>query len=94
MGYIVFDLGETKLVEGIEASWGGHVTNGNTVNVYVDGVQVLINEQFHPVKNVRYFAPIKGRYVKYETVPIPHNEFLQTATWSEVGEFKVFARQE
>lgn len=89
MGDITFDLGSDKFIAGIEAYWGGHVTNGNTVNVYVDGEQVLSNEQFGATSNVRYFEPVLGRFIKYQTVALPHNEYLQIATWSEIAEFKV-----
>lgn len=89
MGEITFDLGSERLVAGIEAYWGGHVTNGNTVNVYVDGVQVLSNEQFGATSNIRYFTPVRGRFIKYQTVALPHNEYLQIATWSEIAEFRV-----
>jgi len=89
MGEITFDLGSEKLIRGIETYWGGHVTNGNTVNVYVDGQKVLSNEQFGATSNVRYFTPVRGRFVKYQTVALPHNEYLQIATWSEIAEFKV-----
>lgn len=89
MGDITFDLGSAKVIAGIEAYWGGHVTNGNTVNVYVDGDKVLANEQFGAASNVRYFTPVLGRFVKYQTVALPHNEYLQIATWSEIAEFKV-----
>lgn len=89
MGEITFDLGSEKLIAGIEAYWGGHVTNGNTVNVYVDGQKVLNNEQFGATSNVRYFTPIRGRFIEYQTVALPHNEYLQIATWSEIAEFKM-----
>lgn len=89
MGEITFDLGSERLIGGIEAYWGGHVTNGNTVNVYVDGQKALSNEQFGATSNVRYFTPVRGRFVKYQTVALPHNEYLQIATWSEIAEFKV-----
>jgi len=94
IGEIIFDLGSEKVVEGINAYWGGHVTNGNTVNVYVDGTQVLSNEQFGATSNIRYFEPIHGRFVKYQTVALPHNEYLQIATWSEIAEFKVLVEQD
>lgn len=94
MGEITFDLGSAKLIGGIEAYWAGSVTNGNTVNVYVDGVQVLTNEKFGATKNTRYFTPIRGRLVKYQTVALPHNELLQVAGWSEVAEFKIFVQGE
>jgi uncharacterized repeat protein (TIGR02543 family) len=88
-GDITFDLGSEKLIAGIEAYWGGHVKNGNTVNVYVDGQKVLSNEQFGATRNVRYLNPVRGRFVRYQTVALPHNEYLQIATWSEIAEFKV-----
>jgi len=90
MGEITFDLGSTKLISGIEAYWAGSVTNGNTVNIYIDGIQVLANEKFGATRNTRYFTPIRGRFVKYQTVALPHNQLLQIASWSEVAEFKVF----
>jgi len=94
MGEITFDLGSAKLIGGIEAYWAGSVTNGNTVNVYIDGVQVLTNEKFGATKNIRYFTPIRGRLVKYQTVALPHNEYLQVAGWSEVAEFRIFVQEE
>ena len=94
MGKITFDLGSKRLVTGIEAYWGGHVTNGNTVNVFVDNTQVLHNERFGATSNEIYFNPIQGRYIKYQTVPLPHNEFLQVATWSEIAEFRVLVESE
>jgi uncharacterized repeat protein (TIGR02543 family) len=90
MGEITFDLGEEKIIGGIKAYWGGHVTNGNTVNVYVDENQVLFNEKFGATSNTRYFPLIRGRYVKYQTVALPHNVYLQIATWSEIAEFTIF----
>lgn len=91
MGEIIFDLGEEKFIGGIEAYWDGSVSNGNTVNVFVDNHQVLTNEKFIASKNVRYFPPVFGRFVKYQTVALPHNVYLQIATWSEISEFKIFA---
>lgn len=93
LGRITFDLGAVYLVSGISAYWGGSVTNGNTVNIYVDGVQVVTESQFGSTTNVKTFNPASGRYVVYETVPLPHNQYLQIATWSEIAEFKVLARQ-
>ena len=91
MGHIDFDLGRTNLVRGIEAYWGGHVSNGNTVNIYVDGVMVLTNQQFGSTRNIRYFPGIRGRHIRYQTVPLPHIPGSgQIATWSEVGNFRVF----
>ncbi|NQT31021.1 MAG: discoidin domain-containing protein [Deltaproteobacteria bacterium] len=94
MGEITFDLGSEKLISGIEAYWGGHVTNGNTVNVYVGNLQVLGNKQFGATSNIMYFGPVYGRYVKYQTVAFPHNEYLQIADWSEIAEFKVLVEIE
>ena len=89
MGSITFDLGMDRMIKGINAYWGGSVSNGNTVNVYIDGTKVLSNEQFGPSTNIRYFTTVRGRYVQYETVALPHNEYGQIATWSEVAEFTV-----
>lgn len=90
MGYIDFDLGSTNKIHGIEASWGGHVSSGNTLNVYVDECRVLTNHQFVASKNIRYFPPVRGRVIRYETVALPHNELGQIATWSEAGGFGAF----
>ena len=89
MGTITFDLGSEFVIGGIDAHWDGSVSNGNTVNVYIDGERVITEEQFGATSNVRYFSPIRGRYVTYETVPLPHNQLLQIATWSELAEFSV-----
>lgn len=94
MGEIIFDLGSTRTIKGIEAYWRGSVSNGNTVNVFVDNTQVLFHEIFEPTSNKRYFDGIQGRYVKYQTVPLPHNEYGQIATWSEIAEFKVLIESE
>ena len=94
MGEIIFDLGVIRRVKGIEAYWGGSVTNGNTINVFVDDIQVLHNEKFGATNNKRYFNPIRGRYIKYQTVSLPHNVLLQVATWSEISEFRVLIKSE
>jgi len=89
MGEITFDLGSSKLIGGIEVYWQGSVTNGNCVNIYIDGIEIIDNDQFGATHNTRYFEPINGRYIKYQTVALPHNELLQIASWSEIAEFKV-----
>ncbi len=94
MGEIIFDLGGIRTIKGIEAYWGGSVTNGNTVNIFVDDTQVLYNEKFGATSNKRYFNPTQGRYIKYQTVSLPHNVLLQVATWSEIAEFRVLIESE
>jgi len=54
----------------------------------VDGVKVLTNQQFGAFTNIRYFPEVRGRIIRYETVPLPHNDLGQIATWSEVAEFR------
>jgi hypothetical protein len=90
MGYLDLDLGRTNLISGVEVYWDGSVSSGNTINLYVDGRQVLTNEHFAAISNIRYFPAVLGRFIRYETVPLPHNELGQIATWSEVASFRAF----
>lgn len=94
MGWIEFDLGSPKLIRSIRATWGGSVSNGNVVNIYIDGVKVLSEEVFGATTNTRNIYPRTGRFVRYETVPLPHNEWQQVATWSELSEFRVLVEVE
>jgi len=89
MGWIEFDLGSSKVIRSVEAYWGGHVSNGNTVNIYIDGVKVISNFRCGATTNTIPITPKTGRVVRYETVALPHNEYNQIATWSEIAEFKV-----
>lgn len=89
MGWIDFDLGSSKVIRGVEAYWGGSVSNGNTVNIYIDGVKVVSNFKCGATTNTIPITPRTGRVVRYETVALPHNEYNQIATWSEIAEFKV-----
>ena len=92
LGSITFDMGSNLLISGITAYWGGSVTNGNTVGISVDSTNVLNQQQFGAYYNTRTFSPVAGRYIKYTTLPLPHNEFRQIATWSEIADFKVLAQ--
>lgn len=89
MGWVDFDLGSSKVIRGVEAYWGGHVTNGNTVNIYIDGVKVISNFKCGATTNTIPITPRTGRVIRYQTVALPHNEYNQIATWSEIAEFKV-----
>lgn len=89
MGYIDFDLGSSRRILGIDASWSGRTINGNNVNVYVDGIKVLTNNQFLASQNIRYFPAATGRIIRYETVALP-NYYGQIADWSEIAEFRAF----
>jgi len=86
LGTITFDLGDDYAIQAIDIYRGGHTTNGNAGNVYVDNVKVISEKVFGGTMEI---AVINGRYVTLEFLPIPHNVYLQIATWSEVGEFKV-----
>ncbi len=89
MGWIDFDLGSSKVIRGVEAYWGGNVSNGNTINIYIDGVKVVSNFKCGATTNTIPITPRSGRVVRYETVALPHNVYNQIATWSEIAEFKV-----
>ena len=89
MGWIEYDLGSLKVIRGIEAYWGGSVSNGNTVNIYIDGVKVASNFKCGATTNIIPITSRTGRVVRYETVALPHNVYNQIATWSEIAEFKV-----
>ena len=89
MGWIDFDLGSSKVIRGVEAYWGGHVSNGNTINIYIDGVKVVSNFKCGATTNTIPITPRSGSVVRYETVALPHNVYNQIATWSEIAEFKV-----
>lgn len=90
---IQFDLGAAQVIEGFRFVWNGSVSNGNTVNVYVDGVRIISAAQFGPATNEVLISPIVGRIVTYETLPLPHNELLQIASWSELNEVTVLVRE-
>lgn len=89
LGRIKFDLGDIRTVTGISSYWNGDATNGNTVNIYVDGVKVISESMFGAYENIREFPPTTGRYVVYETVALPHNDLQEVASWSEIAEFTV-----
>jgi hypothetical protein len=90
MGWIDFDLGSTKNIHEVRAYWGGSVSNGNCVNIYIDGTKVISNHKCGAYENVIPLdAPRAGRMIRYETVALPHNEYNQIATWSELAEFTV-----
>ena len=90
MGWIDFDLGSTKNIHEVRAYWGGSVSNGNCVNIYIDGTKVISNHKCGAYENVIPLdAPRSGRMIRYETIALPHNEYNQIATWSELAEFTV-----
>ena len=73
---------------GTNISFDGSVSNGNYVNIYVDDVVVASGIQ--PAYTKKWdIEDTVGRYVSYETVSEPHNEYLQVATWSEISEITI-----
>ena len=93
MGWIQVDLGKEYDIHGVSITYEGSTSGGNIANIYVDGVKI-ISEQRFPNDNLTFSSPIRGRIIKYETVAVPHNDYLQVATWSEVGEFKAYVATE
>lgn len=89
LGTITFDLGVERDISAISVTWGGSVTSGNVANVYIDSVLVVDRAVLGAWSNVIQFPAIRGRVIAYETLPLPHNQYGQVATWSEVGEFRV-----
>ena len=92
MGWIDFDLGATRVIHKVRADCIGSVTNGNCVNIYIDGTKVISNHKCTSATSTQTIplsSPRVGRVVRYETVALPHNEFNQIATWSEIVEFTV-----
>ena len=90
MATIGFDLGKKQVINAVNVQFGGHVTNGNYVKIYVDGK--LVAEGNQPAGQKRWdIDNIEGQVVTYETVPQPHNKYKHVATWSEIGEITVEA---
>ena len=79
-------------IDAINISFNGSVSNGNYVNIYVDDVVVASGIQPAYTKTWDIEDTV-GRYVSYETVSEPHNEYLQVATWSEISEITVLAQE-
>ena len=92
LGMITFDLGKNFNIDAINISFNGSVSNGNYVNIYVDDVVVASGIQPAYTKTWDIEDTV-GRYVSYETVSEPHNEYLQVATWSEISEITVLAQE-
>ena len=92
LGMITFDLGKNFNIDAINISFDGSVSNGNYVNIYVDDVVVASGIQPAYTKTWDIEDTV-GRYVSYETVSEPHNEYLQVATWSEISEITVLAQE-
>lgn len=88
LGRITFDLGNEKTIAAINLYFGGHVSNGNVANIYIDNKLIVANHVM-TFDNTFELNPVNGRFLTYETIASPHNEYLQIATWSEVSEFLV-----
>ena len=92
LGQITFDLGKEYNIDSIFITFDGSVSNGNSIKLYVDDALVASGVQPASAKTWD-IEDIVGRYVTYETVAEPHNEYLQVATWSEISEFSVMAQE-
>lgn len=92
LGQITFDLGKDYNIDSVFITFDGSVSNGNSINLYVDDVLVASGVQPAHAKTWDIEDTI-GRYITYETVAEPHNEYLQVATWSEISEFSVMAQE-
>lgn len=92
LGRITFDMGANFNIDAITVSFNGSVSNGNYVNIYVDDTVVASGVQ--PASTKRWdIEDTVGRYVSYETIAKPHNEYLQVATWSEISELTILAQE-
>jgi hypothetical protein len=92
LGQITFDLGKEYNIDSVFITFDGSVSNGNSINLYVD--DVLVASGVQPASSKTWdIEDTVGRYVTYETVAEPHNEYLQVATWSEISEFNVMAQE-
>ncbi len=90
MATIGFDLGKKQVINAVNVQFGGSVSNGNYVKIYVDGK--LVAEGIQGATSKRWdIDNVEGQTVTYETIAQPHNEHNQTATWSEIGEITVEA---
>lgn len=88
LGSITYDLGSTFLIDNINVSFSGSVSNGNYVELYVN--DQLVSEGIQPSGLKAWdIADVSGRYITYKTIAKPHNEYLQIASWSEIAEFSV-----
>ena len=92
LGQITFDLGKEYKLDSVFITFDGSVSNGNSINLYVD--DVLVASGVQPASSKTWdIEDTVGRYVTYETLAEPHNEYLQIATWSEISEFSVMAQE-
>ena len=90
MATIGFDLGKKQVINAVNVQFGGSVSNGNYVKIYVDGK--LVAEGIQGATSKRWdIDNIEGQIVTYETIAKPHNKWRQTAKWSEIGEITVEA---
>jgi len=90
MAKIGFDLGKKQVINAVNVSFEGSVSNGNYVKIYVD--DKLVAEGIQGATSKRWdIDNIEGQKVTYETVAQPHNKYNQTATWSEIGEITIEA---
>jgi hypothetical protein len=90
MAKIGFDLGQKQVIDAVNVSFEGSVSNGNYVKIYVDGK--LVAEGIQGATSKRWdIDNVEGQTVTYETIAQPHNEHNQTATWSEIGELTIEA---
>lgn len=86
LGSISFNLGSAFNIDKLTFSFDGHVSNGNYVEIYIDGD--LVAEGVQPASQKVWDVPnTLGQFITYKTVAKPHNEYLQIATWSELSEF-------
>ena len=90
MAKIGFDLGQKQVIDAVNVSFEGSVSNGNYVKIYVDGK--LVAEGIQGATSKRWdIDNVEGQTVTYETIAQPHNKHNQTATWSEIGELTIEA---
>ena len=90
MAKIGFDLGQKQVIDAVNVSFEGSVSNGNYVKIYVDGK--LVAEGIQGATSKRWdIDNVEGQTVTYETIAQPHNKYNQTATWSEIGEITIEA---
>lgn len=92
LGEITFDLGKDHIIDSVFVTFNGSVSNGNYVNLYIDDLLVASGRQPAGPKNWDIKDTI-GRFVTYETVAEPHNDYLQIASWTEISELTILAQE-
>jgi hypothetical protein len=90
---IQFEFGADQTIVAVQIANFGNVSNGHVVNIYVGTTLAAKAVALSgATSQVNLSAEAVGRSVTVEMLGLPHNEFGQIATWSEIAEFSILVR--